>query len=277
MKTRAMAGFQILIVEDHALHATLARYLLEEAGHGVQVAGDAAEAREILRSFHPDLILMDLEMPGQDGVELTRELRLNPAHVTTPIVALTAYTDPSDLARAYQAGCDGHISKPIDPAAFARQVRDCFRGPVARDADIVSDSADVLAEIRNNFVAEGLDECGAMLKELEAEPAGVSSSVHRVLHRWAGLGATLGFPEISNQARRVEGLVTASTLEMGDVVKGIETARRRFCARGPERAETLARTHPGLVQHTHRVGTFLRGRGQSDTNRGQASKRAGCD
>ena len=69
-----MAGFQILIVEDHALHSTLASFLLEEAGHSVRVADNAEEALDILRSFHPDLILMDLEMPGQDGVELTREL-----------------------------------------------------------------------------------------------------------------------------------------------------------------------------------------------------------
>jgi two-component system cell cycle response regulator DivK len=247
METRAMAGFQILIVEDHALHSTLASFLLEEAGHSVQVAQNAEEALDVLRSFHPDLILMDLEMPGQDGVELTRELRLNPIHVTTPIIALTAYTDRSDLARAHQAGCDGHISKPIDTATFARQVRDCFGGPSAADADLGSDSSDVLAEIRNNFVAGGLEECGAMLKELQANPASVSSSVHRVLHRWAGLGATFGFPEISNQARRVEALVSAGSLEMGEVVKGIETARRRFCAAARSEPKLSADLIRGLL------------------------------
>jgi two-component system cell cycle response regulator DivK len=265
MRIRAMAGFQILIVEDQALHSTLARFLLEEAGHTVQVAENAAEALDVLRIFQPDLILMDLEMPGQDGVELTRELRLNPIHLTTPIIALTAYTDRSDLARARQAGCDGHISKPIDTAAFARQVLDCFRVPSAAHADVVSDSANVLAEIRNNFVAAGLNECGAMLKELGTNPACVSSSVQRVLHRWAGLGATLGFPEISNQARRLEALVSAGSLEMNEVVKGVETARRRFCAAArsepklsPELVRGLLNIRIGLVHFSEEEANRIR-------------------
>ncbi|MGA2882148.1 MAG: response regulator [Bryobacteraceae bacterium] len=225
-----MAGFQILLVEDNAMHSKLASFLLEEAGHSVQIAENAEKALQVLRSFHPALILMDLELPGKDGVELTRELRLNPMHVTTPIIALTAYTDRSDLARAHQAGCDGHISKPIDTGAFARQVRNCFRGSPGGDTDVRSDSGNVLAEIRNNFVAEGLEQCGTILKELKSNPGCVTASVHRVLHRWAGLGETLGFPDISLQARRVEALITPTSPAYDEVTKGVQTAQRSFCA-----------------------------------------------
>ncbi len=241
----AMAGFQILLVEDHAMHSKLAGFLLEEAGHSVQIAENAERALDVLRWFRPDLILMDIDLPGQDGIELTRELRLNPVHMTTPIVALTAYTDPSDLARARQAGCDGHISKPIDTATFARQVRNCFRGASRADPDVRSDSGDVLAEIHNTFLAEGLQQCDAILNEFEKNPGCISALVHRVSHRWAGLGGTLGFPEISQQARRVEALLNAPSLEYIEVLKGIQTARRRFCAAAshePQLPRALARS-----------------------------------
>jgi two-component system, cell cycle response regulator DivK len=117
-----MAAVQILVVEDHDLQSKLVRFLLQEAGHTVRTAASAEEAREILRSFFPDLILMDLQLPGMDGLELTRLLRLDPVHAATPIIALTAYTDPSDLQKAREAGCNGKISKPIDTATFARRI-----------------------------------------------------------------------------------------------------------------------------------------------------------
>src|SRR5579862_4010470 len=80
----------------------------------VQTAASAEEARELLRSFFPDLILMDIQLPGMDGLELTRVLRLDPLQAVTPVIALTAYTDPGDLEKASDAGCNGKISKPID-------------------------------------------------------------------------------------------------------------------------------------------------------------------
>src|ERR1700692_1645044 len=105
-----MAGLQILVVEDHDMQAKLVSFLLQEAGHTVQIAASAEEALEILRSFSPDLILMDLDLPGMDGLELMRVLRLDPVQSTTPIIALTAYSDPSDLQRDREGGCNGKIS-----------------------------------------------------------------------------------------------------------------------------------------------------------------------
>jgi DNA-binding response OmpR family regulator len=230
-----MAGIQILVVEDNVMQSKLVGFLLQEAGHTVQIAGSAERALEILQSFRPgnikpDLILMDLELPGKDGLELTRELRRTRAHDATPIIALTAYTDRSDLARAREAGCNGTISKPIDTAAFARQVRNYLGGASGADADVPSDSGDLLADVRNNFLAEGLEQCGTLLKKLKSNPRQATPAIQRVLHRWAGMGGTLGFPEISNQARRIEDLLTATSLDNDAVEKGVETARRRFCA-----------------------------------------------
>jgi len=131
-----MGSLQILVIEDHEMQSKLASFLLEEAGYTVLTAESAEKALELLRSFHPDLILMDLQLPGKDGVELTRELRLNPVHGDTPIIAMTAYTDPGDLAKAREAGCNGNISKPIDTTTFARQVRAYLGGVADGEADV---------------------------------------------------------------------------------------------------------------------------------------------
>ena len=84
-----MAGIHILVVEDNEMQSKLVSFLLQEAGHNVQTAGSGEEALEALRSFSPVLILMDLQLPGMDGLELTCVLRLDPVQATTPIIALT--------------------------------------------------------------------------------------------------------------------------------------------------------------------------------------------
>lgn len=230
MLARAMAGIEILVVEDNAMQSKLVSFLLEEAGHTVQIAGSAEIALEVLETFDPELILMDIQLPGKDGLQLTRELRLDPDFGATPIIALTAYTDKSDLARAREAGFNGTISKPIDTAAFARHVRSYLGAMDDKDGDVPSDSGDLLTEMRNNFLAEGLEQCDRVLKELKSNADSGKEVLRRVLSRWAGMGETLGFPEISTQARKVQALFTATRLENDEVIRAIEAAQRRFCA-----------------------------------------------
>ena len=119
-----MAGEPILIVDDNAANLKLARVLLAGEGYEVRTAVDAEEALRVLRDFRPRLILMDLQMPGMDGFELTRRLKADPATRGIVILALTAYAMKGDEERATAAGCDGYVSKPIDtrtlPALIAR-------------------------------------------------------------------------------------------------------------------------------------------------------------
>ena len=231
-----MAGIQILVVEDDPPQSKLVSFLLEEAGHTVRIAESAEKALEVLQSFRPgrmlrpDLILLDIQLPGRDGLELTRELRRTPMHDQTPIIALTAYTDPVDLARAREAGCSGIISKPIDTASFARQVRKLFSGDIGGDRDVPSDSGDLLAGMRNAFLGESLEQCRTILKELKSSRAYPIERFQRVLHRWARMGGTLGFPEIASEARRVEMLMASTSLQKDDLVRAFETAQRRFFA-----------------------------------------------
>jgi CheY-like chemotaxis protein len=110
-----MAGEPILVVDDNAANLKLAWVLLVSEGYRVQTASDAEEALKILETFAPDLILMDIQLPGMDGLALTRRLKSDPARRHILIFALTAYAMKGDEEKALAAGCDGYITKPIDP------------------------------------------------------------------------------------------------------------------------------------------------------------------
>jgi two-component system, cell cycle response regulator DivK len=117
-----MAGESILIVDDNAQNLKLARVILATEGYDVRTAADAEEALRLLTSYAPRLILMDLQLPGMDGLELTRHLKADPARQGLVIVALTAYAMKGDEEKARAAGCDGYVTKPIDPGRFASVV-----------------------------------------------------------------------------------------------------------------------------------------------------------
>ncbi len=113
-----MAQEKILIVDDNAVNLKLAKVLLVKEGYEVKTAGDAEEALKILEVFKPRLILMDIQLPGMDGLTLTRQLKEKPATAGIIIVALTAYAMKGDEEKARAAGCDGYITKPFDTLAF---------------------------------------------------------------------------------------------------------------------------------------------------------------
>lgn len=112
----------ILIVDDNATNLKLARVILAAVGFEIATAGDAGEALAQLDMRSPDLVLMDVQLPGMDGLELTRRIKGDPRHRQVLVVALTAYAMKGDEERARAAGCDGYITKPIDPDTFADTV-----------------------------------------------------------------------------------------------------------------------------------------------------------
>jgi len=113
----------ILVVEDNEANQMLARAVLELEGYAVEVAGSAAEAFDVLGARQPDLILMDVQLPGEDGLSATRRLKADPATAPIPVVALTAHAMTGDRDLALSAGCAGYIAKPIDTRTFGAQVR----------------------------------------------------------------------------------------------------------------------------------------------------------
>lgn len=104
---------RVLIVEDNTANMRLALFLLESAGHTVLSAVNAEAGLTIAREEQPDLILMDIQLPGMDGLEATTLLKRDEATRTIPVIALTALAMVGDEARIRAAGCDGYIGKPM--------------------------------------------------------------------------------------------------------------------------------------------------------------------
>ena len=113
-----MAKGEILIVDDNLLNLKLIKVLLIGEGYAVQTAVDAEQALSLLESASPDLILMDVQLPGMDGLELTRRLKSDRTHSGVVIIALTAYAMKGDEEKARAAGADGYLTKPIDTRTF---------------------------------------------------------------------------------------------------------------------------------------------------------------
>ena len=117
-----MAGEKILLIEDNAVNRDLIQFLLESKGYLVREAATAEEAFEILKTQRPDLIVMDIQLPGMDGLEATKKLKENPATRDIPVLAVTSYAMKGDRESAAAAGCVGYITKPIDKTTFLQQV-----------------------------------------------------------------------------------------------------------------------------------------------------------
>lgn len=132
-----MASEPILVVEDNPMNVRLITFVLRKCGHEVRVAGDAPGALALLRDWIPRLILMDLQLPGIDGLELTRLLRADSRFAEIPIVAVTAFAMKGDEERARSAGCDGYVTKPIDTRAFPGVVQS-FLATLRPSTEVIS-------------------------------------------------------------------------------------------------------------------------------------------
>ena len=109
-----MTPTPILIVDDNPSNTKLLAFLLAARGYEIRTAANADEAIAVLAEWRPRLILMDLQLPGMDGLTLTRHLKADPATRDIAIVAATAYAMKGDEERALAAGCNGYLTKPID-------------------------------------------------------------------------------------------------------------------------------------------------------------------
>jgi two-component system, cell cycle response regulator DivK len=115
---------RVLVVEDNAANMTLATFLLESAGYSVLSARDAEAGLTLARTERPALILMDIQLPGMDGLQATALLKADPATRHIPVIALTALAMKGDEARILAAGCDGYIPKPMRYKDFLTAVAD---------------------------------------------------------------------------------------------------------------------------------------------------------
>jgi two-component system, cell cycle response regulator DivK len=215
----------VLVVDDNNMNVQLVRVLLSREGYDLRWASDADEALSVLTTFKPGLILMDVQLPGKSGLELTRELRADPSMNDAVIVALTGYAREQLEESCLHAGCDGYIVKPIDTSTFPGIIRSFIDKKNSRAVpEVQGDVRDLLRDLRNKFITESSAELAELLStELLHE----RSRLLRALHRWVGIGSTLGMPGVTEQARETETFVAAAAeVNVPAVREALEELRR---------------------------------------------------
>jgi len=120
--TASRSPATILVVDDNPANLLLTKTLLHTSGYLVEEAMNAEQALLLVHASRPDLILMDIQLPGQDGLTATRQLKSDPATSSIPVIALSAHALADETAAALAAGCDGYLTKPIDTRAFPSQI-----------------------------------------------------------------------------------------------------------------------------------------------------------
>ena len=113
---------RILVVEDEEANMYLIRFILRKSGYEVIEARSGEEGVELAIEEKPDLVIMDIQLPGIDGLEATKRIRESEANEELPIVALTSYAMVGDKEKALKAGCTGYIEKPINPETFITEI-----------------------------------------------------------------------------------------------------------------------------------------------------------
>lgn len=108
----------ILVIDDESMHINLVQLVLQKGNYVVLRAENAANGIEIARKQHPDIILMDIRLPVIDGLEATRRIKSDPELKNIPVVALSASVMMRDIEKSLEAGCVGHLSKPIEVKNF---------------------------------------------------------------------------------------------------------------------------------------------------------------
>ncbi len=118
---------RVLIVEDNPANLELARYLLDAHGYPTFAAVDGEAGVRMFRETHPDVVLCDLQLPLIDGYEVLSKIRNDPVLGDTIVIAVTAFSMPDDRTKAFSAGFDGYIPKPIEPTTFVQQIEAFLR------------------------------------------------------------------------------------------------------------------------------------------------------
>jgi two-component system cell cycle response regulator DivK len=216
-----MGGEAILIVDDTPVNLKLTRILLVNEGYIVKTAASAEEALELLRSYHPHLILADIQLPGIDGLEMTRRIKKNEETRDIAVVALTAFAMKGDEEKALQAGCDGYITKPIDTRSLGARIRTHLNrraeaqgaaaAPPAAAREAVTLPPSELLALQLRFLAEGQEAARQMLLNLDGQFH--ASQAAKLVHNWIGTGGLLGYPDITQRAREAQAVLVQHPLE----------------------------------------------------------------
>lgn len=210
------------MVDDTPVNLKLTRILLAHEGYEVRTANGGEEALEILESFHPRLVLADIQMPGMDGLEMTRRIKADPRHRDVVVVALTALAMQGDEEKAIAAGCDGYITKPIDTRALGNRIRE-FLYPYGGPAEISGDpfAGAGIEDLRRRFLDEALQQAPIWLEQLD----GIfdQQAARSIAHQWVGSAGLLGYRQVSLLARELENILRQKPLDMAELKSTLES------------------------------------------------------
>ena len=210
-----MSSNSVLIVDDTPVNLKLVRVLLSRQGFEVRTASTAEEALEMAQSFRPKLVLADIQLPGMDGLEMTRRLKAAPETHDTVVLALTAFAMKGDEEKAFAAGCDGYITKPIDTRTFPSLIREYMAKsdgasspePVRTSItpSIPTTATSAGAESRQAFLTAGIQESGKLISSLGT--GFNTTEALSTVQKWSGTAASVGLSEISHYSRELEMLL----------------------------------------------------------------------
>ena len=230
-----MAGESIIVVDDSAVNLRLTAAVLRSEGFRIQLASNAEQAMMMMRTTLPDLLLVDIQLPGISGLELTRRLRQDTRTRDLLIVALTASVMSGSEQQAYEAGCDGFIAKPIDTRALGSRLRFFLDGQLPSTASATVQQSGLpeglplsgpeMEGLRRSFLAEGSRQVRRMVEFVHSRfDIGEAA---RMFHQWVGSSGALGYMEIAEKARTAEILVTTpgwTTADLRDTLAALALA-----------------------------------------------------
>jgi two-component system, cell cycle response regulator DivK len=214
-----MANETILVVDDAPVSLKLTDILLRKEGYRVHATSDAEQALFLLSSLHPDLMLVDIQLPGMNGLELTRRVKQDSRTRDIVVVALTACAMKGDDDVAFKAGCDGYITKPIETLTLATKIREYLTQrtahTVVEEVPAIGDPGGFpggitlmpteLESVRRRFLAEGAQQSRLLLESLERDFNAAESL--RVAHSWVEASYALDYPVLAILASEAEKLL----------------------------------------------------------------------
>jgi cyclic di-GMP phosphodiesterase len=202
---------RILVVDDHAANRELMRDLLSRQGYAVQIAGNAADAEEIMRREQPDLVLLDVIMPGKSGYQLCREWKDTPETRLIPVVMITGLSDLDDKIRGIEAGADDFLNKPISPVELFARVASLLRVKEYTDelenADTVLCTLGLSVESRDPYTEGHCERLAQYAVEL-SRYLGLGEDQQLALHR-GGFLHDLGKIAIPDGILKKQGMLSA--------------------------------------------------------------------
>jgi len=216
-----MSGETILVVDDAVFNLKLIATVLRNSGYKVQLASTAEQALSSLNTLRPDLVLADIQLPGMDGLDLTRRIRQQARLRDVVVSAMTASAREGIEQEALDAGCNGFIAKPVEPKALAAQIHRFLEGEPEEPADQdelrsvlgrFSLSGPETETLRREFLEEALRQSQSLLGSFDTQFD--AAAARQLLYRWIGAAGLLGYEAISKEALTMEPLLAAAPRDM---------------------------------------------------------------